>query len=59
MLSYADKMLVENLWKCKRVPVRRLIEEFQTRNWKEENSAKVANYCFDRTYCIAESGRPW
>ena len=34
MLRYEDKILIKNLWECKRFSARRLMKEFPNKNWK-------------------------
>jgi len=34
MLSFEDKILIKNLWECKRFSARRLLMEFPGKNWK-------------------------
>jgi len=34
MLNFEDKILIKNLWECKRFSVRRLLREFPNKNWK-------------------------
>jgi len=36
LLSFEDKMLIENLWECKRFSARRLIREFSNKIWKRK-----------------------
>jgi len=35
MLSFADKIFIENLWECKRFSAWRLWREFPNKNWKQ------------------------
>jgi len=34
MLRFEDKILIRNLWECKRFSARRLLKEFPNKNWK-------------------------
>jgi len=58
MLTFEDKILIKNLWECKRYSARRLITEIPTKNWGKINSRRliaiVANNRFDRTRCALD-----
>jgi len=49
MLSFEDKILIKNLWKCKRFYARGMVKEFSNKNWKWRTLRTPS----------AGSGRPW
>ena len=49
-IGFEDKILIKNLWKCKRFYARRLTKHFIQKIKRWWLSAKVANNGFDRTH---------
>jgi len=44
MLSSGDKILIKNLWECKRFSARSLLKEFPNKNWKlAKNTAHLVH----------------